>query len=84
MYVCVGMRDLGMKTQHWKKRGDEGREAEKVPESIMTSERREAGKQLEEGLTAHTSYLMLGKIDSKRRRGGQRMRWLDSIVHSMA
>lgn len=39
MYVCVGMRDLGMKTQHWKKRGDEGREAERVPESIMTGER---------------------------------------------
>ena len=39
MYVCVGMRDLGMKTQHWKKRGDEGREAKRVPESIMTGER---------------------------------------------
>ena len=27
--------------------------------------------------------LMLGKIEGKRRRGGQRMRWLDSITHSM-
>ena len=27
--------------------------------------------------------LMLGKIDSKRRRGQQRMRWLDSIINSM-
>ena len=27
--------------------------------------------------------LMLGKIDSKRRRGQQRMRWLDGITHSM-
>ena len=27
--------------------------------------------------------LMLGKIDSKRRRGQQRMRWLDSITDSM-
>src|SRR5574337_374588 len=27
--------------------------------------------------------LMLGKIESKRRRGQQRMRWLDSITNSM-
>ena len=27
--------------------------------------------------------LMLGKTESKRRRGWQRMRWLDSITHSM-
>ena len=27
--------------------------------------------------------LMLGKIDIKRRRGQQRMRWLDSITNSM-
>ena len=27
--------------------------------------------------------LMLGKIEGKRRRGGQRMRWLDSISDSM-
>ena len=26
---------------------------------------------------------MLGKIESKRRRGWQRMRWLDSITNSM-
>ena len=26
---------------------------------------------------------MLGKIESRRRRGRQRMRWLDSIVDSM-
>ena len=26
---------------------------------------------------------MLGKIDSKRRRGQQRMRWLDGITDSM-
>ena len=25
--------------------------------------------------------LMLGKIESKRRRGQQRMRWLDGIMH---
>ena len=27
--------------------------------------------------------LMLGKIEGKRRRGGQRMRWLNSITDSM-
>ena len=27
--------------------------------------------------------LMLGKIDSRRRRGQQRMRWLDGIINSM-
>ena len=27
--------------------------------------------------------LMLGKIDSRRRKGGQRMRWLDGIIDSM-
>ena len=26
--------------------------------------------------------LMLGKIENKRRRGEQRMRWLDSIINS--
>jgi len=27
--------------------------------------------------------LMLGKIEGKRRRGRQRMRWLDSIINSI-
>ena len=27
--------------------------------------------------------LMLGKFEDRRRRGGQRMRWLDGITHSM-
>ena len=27
--------------------------------------------------------LMLGKIEGRRRRGRQRMRWLDGITHSM-
>ena len=27
--------------------------------------------------------LMLGKIEDKRRRGRQRMRWLDGIINSM-
>ena len=29
------------------------------------------------------SWLMLGKIEGRRRRGQQRMRWLDSIINSM-
>ena len=27
--------------------------------------------------------LMLGKMEGRRRRGGQRMRWLDGITNSM-
>ena len=27
--------------------------------------------------------LMLGKIESRRRRGGQKMRWLDGVTNSM-
>ena len=27
--------------------------------------------------------LMLGKIEGRRRRGGQRMRWLDGVIKSM-
>ena len=27
--------------------------------------------------------LILGKTEGRRRRGGQRMRWLDGITHSM-
>ena len=28
-------------------------------------------------------FLMLGKIEGRRRRGGQRMRWLDGITDAM-
>ena len=28
--------------------------------------------------------LMLGEIEGRRRRGGQRMRWLDGIINSVA
>ena len=31
----------------------------------------------------HFGHLMLGKIEGKRRRGQQRMRWLDGITDSM-
>ena len=31
----------------------------------------------------HQKTLMLGKIECRRRRGQQRMRWLDGITNSM-
>ena len=36
-----------------------------------------------EMFSALEKTLMLGKIESRRRRGRQRMRWLDSIVDSV-
>ena len=33
--------------------------------------------------TGHLSQLMLGNIEDRRRRGQQRMRWLDGITESM-
>ena len=43
------------------------------------------GLQSREGTKRHLvgKDLMLGKIEGKRRRGGQRMRWLDGITNSM-
>ena len=38
---------------------------------------------LMQGADALEKMLMLGKIEGKRRRGWQRMRWLDSITDSM-
>ena len=32
---------------------------------------------------AKKTSLILGKIESRRRRGGQRMRWLDDITNSV-
>ena len=37
-----------------------------------------------EELTHLEKILMLGKIEGRTRRGGQRMRWLDGITDSMA
>ena len=31
----------------------------------------------------YEGVLILGKIESKRRRGHQKMRWLDSVTNSM-
>ena len=36
------------------------------------------------GANSLEKTLMLGKIEGGRRRGRQRMRWLDGITHSMA
>ena len=38
---------------------------------------------LMQGANSLEKTLMLGKIDGKRRRGWQRMRWLDGITDSM-
>ena len=38
---------------------------------------------LEIGSELTHSHLMLGKIEGRRRRGRQRMRWLDGIIDSM-
>ena len=38
---------------------------------------------LEIGNELTHSHLMLGKIEGRRRRGRQRMRWLDGIIDSM-
>ena len=35
-------------------------------------------------LMGRANSLMLGKIEGRRRRGRQRMRWLDGIINSMA
>ena len=35
------------------------------------------------GTDSLEKILMLGKIEGRRRRGGQRMRWLDGITDSM-
>ena len=36
-----------------------------------------------QGANSLEKILILGKIECRRRRGRQRMRWLDSITHSM-
>ena len=38
---------------------------------------------LMQGTDSSEKTLMLGKIEGRRRRGGQRMRWLDGITDSM-
>jgi len=38
---------------------------------------------LKQGTDSLEKTLMLGKIEGRRRRGQQRMRWLDGITNSM-
>ena len=38
---------------------------------------------LKQGADSFENTLMLGKIEGRRRRGQQRMRWLDGITDSM-
>ena len=38
---------------------------------------------LRRGAASFEKTLMLGKIEGRRRRGGQRMRWLDGITDTM-
>ena len=40
-------------------------------------------KKTTKNLTCQKKTLMLGKIEGRRRRGRQRMRWLDGITDSM-
>ena len=37
----------------------------------------------ESGMTEQSHFLMLGKIEGRRRRGHQRVRWLDGITNAM-
>ena len=37
----------------------------------------------ESGMTEQSHFLMPGKIEGRRRRGHQRMRWLDVITNAM-
>ena len=39
---------------------------------------------LMERINSLEKTLILGEIESRRRRGGQRMRWLDGIINSVA
>ena len=39
--------------------------------------------QVIQSIDSFEKTLMLGKIEGRRRRGRQRMRWLDGITHSM-
>ena len=41
------------------------------------------GHQCEERIDSFEKTLMLGKIEGGRRKGQQRMRWLDGIINSM-
>ena len=52
-------------------------------EGLMLKEKLQYFGHLMQGADLLEKTLMLGKIEGKRRKGQQRMRWLDSITNSM-
>ena len=53
------------------------------PEGLMLKLKLQYLGHLMRGTDSLEKVLKLGKIKSRRRRGGQRMRWLDGITESM-
>ena len=56
---------------------------ERKPEKPKAEEREKETEMQEMTADSLEETLMLGKIEGKRRRGRQRVRWLDSITDSM-
>ena len=52
-------------------------------EGLMLKLKRQSFGQLMQRADSFEKTLILGKIESRRRRGRQRMRWLDGITDSM-
>ena len=52
-------------------------------ESLWVCEVAAVQSRIRDRLPARKKTLMLGKIEGKRRRGRQRMRWLDGIIDSV-
>ena len=52
-------------------------------EGLMLKLKHQYSSQLMQRAGASEKTLMLGKIEGRRRRGRQRMRWLDGIIDSM-
>ena len=53
------------------------------PEGLMLKVKLQSFGHLIRRTDSFGKTLMLGKIEGRRRRGGQRMRWLDGITDSM-
>ena len=56
-----------------------GRNIEWEESALVTK----TGKEARELAQTHWKRLMLGRIEGRRKRGQQRMRWLDGITNSM-
>ena len=54
-----------------------------MPEKLKAEEREKEIEMQEMTADSLEKTLMLGKIEGKRRKGWQRVRWLDSITDSM-